>query len=168
MDEAKKSVYIESTIPSYATARESSNALNLLRKAQTQAFWDQERHKYRFYVSQDVVDECADGDPDASRRRMVFLEGIEVLPDIAGRKELAAVYRTLLGIPERAAADCSHLAYCVLGKIDYLLSWNCAHLGTQSQRRAQRYNDAHGLWTPALVTPETIYIEEEENYGRIR
>ncbi|MDR3334409.1 MAG: hypothetical protein LBT13_05935 [Treponema sp.] len=54
MEENRKSVYIESTIPSYATARESANALNLLRKAQTRDFWDNYRQRYKLYVSQDV------------------------------------------------------------------------------------------------------------------
>jgi hypothetical protein len=168
MIEDRKSMYVESTIPSYATARESANALNLLRQAQTRAFWDQERHKYKLYVSQAVTDECAKGDPEAARRRMDFIEGIEVLPKQDRLNELAAVYKKLLGIPDRAEADCSHLAYCVLRKIDYLLTWNCAHLGSEAQRRVQSYNDAHNLWTPALVTPETIYITEEKNYERLR
>jgi hypothetical protein len=168
MEGERKSLYVESTIPSYATARESANALNLLRQAQTRAFWDQERRKYTLYVSEDVLDECAKGDPEAALRRRDFLKGIVVLQKEEGLDELAAIYKKLLGIPDRAEADCSHLAYCVLGKIDYLLTWNCAHLGPEAQRRAQSYNDAHGLWTPTLVTPETIYITEEKNYGQLR
>jgi hypothetical protein len=165
MDEERKSLYVESTIPSYAVARESANALNLLRQTQTRAFWDRERHKYKLYVSEDVLNECAKGVPEAARRRMDFIEGIEVLRDLEGLDELAAVYKKLLDVPDRAEADCSHLAYCVLGEIDYLLTWNCAHLGPEAQRRAQIYNDARGLWTPALVTPQIIYSTEAKNYG---
>jgi hypothetical protein len=157
MEEDRKSMYIESTIPSYATARESSNALNLLRKAQTRDFWDNYRQRHKLYVSQDVLDECADGDPEAARRRMDFIAGIEVLPKVKGLDELAAVYKKLLDIPDRAKTDCTHLAYCVLHRIDFLLSWNCRHLGSPSHFAVGMYNYKHGLWVPALVTPETFH-----------
>jgi hypothetical protein len=156
MDEAKKSVYIESTIPSYATARESSNALNLIRCAMTRDFWEYERHKYRLYVSQIVVEECGKGDPEAVRRRLNLIDGIENMEEPVGLQGLVAVYRDLLGIPDRAAPDCTHLAYCVLHEIDFLLTWNCKHLGPVTRDRAQAYNNKHGLWTPLLVTPESI------------
>jgi hypothetical protein len=156
MDEAKKSVYIESTIPSYATARESSNALNLIRCAMTRDFWEYERHKYRFCVSQTVLDECGKGDPEAVRRRLDLIDDIEKLPEPEGIKALADRYQALLSIPDRAAPDCTHLAYCVYHRIDFLLTWNCKHLGPVTREKVRAYNSDHGLWTPLLVTPETI------------
>jgi hypothetical protein len=164
MDKNRKSVYIESTIPSYATARGSANPLNLLRQAQTRAFWDKERHKYDLYVSEYVVEECKDGDNNAAQRRLNFITGLPVLQKSAEVEELAAIYQKLLRIPDRTKTDCSHLASCVLTHIDYLLTWNCKHLGSEAQRRVQIYNDQHGLWPPVLVTPETIYRTEEKDY----
>jgi hypothetical protein len=160
----KKSVYIESTIPSYATARDSNNMLNVIRRAQTRDFWENHRHKYTLCVSQDVIVECSDGDPAAVRRRLDFLAGIETLKEPAGLMGLAAVYQDLLAIPDRARVDCVHLAYCVLHRIDFLLSWNCAHLGIPSYLKAEAYNNKSELWTPVLVTPETIrqYYKQEE------
>jgi predicted nucleic acid-binding protein len=165
MEKNGKSVYIESTIPSYATARESVNVLNILRKAQTRDFWDNYRQKYRLCVSQVVISECNRGDPEAARRRANFIEGIEVLPKLEGLDELAAIYEKLLDIPERAKADCIHLAYCVLHRIDFLLSWNCRHLGSPSHFAVGMYNYKHGLWAPTLVTPETLHriLKQEKN-----
>jgi hypothetical protein len=165
MDKDRKSAYVESTIPSYATARESTNALNILRKAQTRDFWDNYRQRYKLYVSQDVIDECADGDPEAARRRIDFIAGIEVLPKVEGLNELAVAYKKLLNIPDRAKTDCTHLAYCVLHRIDFLLSWNCRHLGSHSHFKVGMYNYKHGLWTSTLVTPETLHriLKQEEN-----
>jgi hypothetical protein len=41
---------------------------------------------------------------------------------------------------------------------------NALNVIRQAQRKVQGYNDEHGLWTPALVTPETIYcITENDN-----
>jgi len=48
MDEIKKplpSLYIESTIPSYATARDSRDVVRLARQIVTRAFWESKRHR---------------------------------------------------------------------------------------------------------------------------
>jgi hypothetical protein len=163
METERKSLYVESTIPSYATARESANALNLIRRAMTRDFWDNERHTYHLYVSQAVIDECGKGDPEAAGRRLNFIDGIERLGEPEGLKELVVIYRNLLGIPDRAMTDCTHLAYCVLHCINLLLTWNCKHLGSASNKKAWEYNSTHGLWTPLLVTPETIHSLKEEH-----
>jgi hypothetical protein len=103
-----------------------------------------------------VIDEISDGDPAAARRRLDFIEGIEKLPEPEDLDELALIYQRLLKVPDRAKVDCSHLAFCVLRRIHYLLTWNCGHLGPASQTKIREYNDAHGLWTPTLVTPEGL------------
>jgi hypothetical protein len=157
MEEDRKSLYVESTIPSYATARESANALNLIRRAMTRDFWENERHKYHLWVSRAVLDECKRGDHEAAQRRLDIIKDIENLLEPDGLRELADTYQKLLDIPDSAAPDCTHLAYCVLHHIDLLLTWNCKHLGPVSYIKVRNYNDKHGLWTPMLVTPETIH-----------
>jgi hypothetical protein len=150
----KKSLYVETTIPSYATAKMSRDIVKAARQATTILFWETERQKYDLYISQDVVDECKLGDPQAAQRRLDFIHGIEPIVESEEIDSLAVFYKTLLNIPERAKTDCIHLAYCVKAKIDYLLSWNCAHLGDDSYRKILFYNNEHDLWTPRLVTPE--------------
>jgi hypothetical protein len=159
MDEEMKSIYVESTIPSYATARPSTDMVVAGHQYLTQFFWENQRNQYKLYVSKAVIDEISEGDADAARRRLDFIKGIEKLPEPDGRKELAAIYQQLLKIPDRAGADCSHLAYCVLGRIHYLLTWNCGHLGPPSQNKIRDYNDKHKLWTPTLVTPEGLITQ---------
>jgi hypothetical protein len=70
--------------------------------------------------------------------------------------DLALTYQAVLHIPDEAAIDCTHLAVCVLHRVDYLLSWNFAHLGDVAQKMARIYNEKNGLWTPRLVSPENI------------
>jgi hypothetical protein len=153
----KKSLYIETTIPSYATAWDSRNPITFGRQEQTRHFWKHESQRYILYVSDYVVDECSDGNPDAAERRLAFIEGIQILPKTDEIEALASFYQDLLAIPDDAKIDCAHLAICTTNRIDFLLSWNFAHLGTESYVKAKIYNDAHDLWTPVMVTPETIY-----------
>jgi hypothetical protein len=127
-------------------------------------FWEEERHKYDLFISDYVLDEIRCGDPQAAQKRLELFEGIPVYPKTAEIDALAAMYWKLLGIPDRAKTDCNHLAVCVLEGINYLLTWNCAHLGLPSYITMREYNDGHGLWTPLLITPEVLmpYIPLKE------
>jgi hypothetical protein len=154
MDAERKSIYVETTIPGYATSRPSNDIVIAGRQALTRFFWEQERHKYALVVSQDVLDECSLGNPEAAQRRLALIEGIESLVRPLGIDDLANNYQKLLGIPNDEKTDCYHLSYCVIEKIDYLLSWNCRHLGLASSEKIRYYNEEHGLWLPLLVTPE--------------
>jgi hypothetical protein len=163
MKDAKKSVYIESTVPSYATARESKDIIIAAHQAETKLFWERERQKYDLYVSQYVIAECSLGNPDAARRRIELIRGITILPNSGELDKLASIYQKLLNIPESAKTDCSHLAACVVNEIDYLLTWNCTHLGLNAYLTVREYNEKQGLWIPLLITPEYfISIDEEE------
>jgi hypothetical protein len=148
MAQVKKSLYVESTIPSYIAAWDSRDVITLGKQAQTRAFWRNERHKYDLYVSDYVIEEIEDGDPDTARKRLELVDGILIYPKTAEIDALAASYQKLLGIPVRAKTDCNHLAVCVLEHINYLLTWNCVHLGLASYKKVREYNDKHGLWTP--------------------
>ena len=103
------------------------------------------------------------GDPDAARRRREFINGIELYPVNTETREFAEIYRKLLNMPERVSGDCVHLAVCVTRHIDFLLTWNCAHLGPLAQKKIQSYNEKSGLWTPVLVTSDTIaeFLQEK-------
>ncbi len=62
-------LYLETTIPSYYTARVSQNLIVAAHQAMTQKWWQQEATKYDIYISQFVIDEAAAGDPDTAQRR---------------------------------------------------------------------------------------------------
>ena len=156
------SVYVETTIPSYATAKASRDLIIAHRQTITRLFWDNERQKYDLFTSQFVIDECSRGDKDAAKRRLDLIKDITILPKNDTIAELAEIYFSFLGISERAKTDCSHLAVCVNAKIQYLLSWNCSHLGMVSYAKVYEYNKKQGLWTPELLTPETLMVLERE------
>ena len=151
-----KSVYIETTIPSLAAGRLSRDMIVAGRQATTILFWETERQKYDLYVSQYVIDECSIGDAEAARRRLDFIRGIPVIPKSERVSEFAGKYQKLLNIPDRSRIDCFHLAICVVAEIDYLLSWNCAHLGIHTFVKIQKYNERQELFTPLLLTPEAL------------
>jgi len=164
MSELQKSIYIETTIPSYATAKPSMDIISATRQNITKLFWEYERNKYRLYISQFVLAECKQGDLDAANRRLEFIKNIALIPETDSTENLANEYFKFLKISERAKTDCFHLAVCVEAKIDYLMSWNCSHLGVEAYAKIYEYNGKKGLWIPKLVTPEhLIQLEREES-----
>jgi len=162
-----KSIYIETTIPSYIVSRGSRDEIVAGRQAATVMFWENERHKYELYVSQYVIDECSQGDDNMVKRRLALLKDIPIINETEQLREFSNIYCDLLKIPKRAKVDSLHLAACVTAGIDYLLSWNLAHLGIHTFIKLKEYNDKHSLHTPILTTPnDFIMIDKEEvNYG---
>jgi hypothetical protein len=46
----KKSVYIETTIPSYITAKDSRDLIRLAWQLSARNFWESERKKYELFI----------------------------------------------------------------------------------------------------------------------
>lgn len=146
-----------------ATARPSRDIIIAGRQATTIFFWENERHKYDLYISQYVVDECSFGDAEAAVRRLDFIRSIPIIPRSEQIAALAHDYQQLLNIPDKAKTDCFHLAACVNSEIDYLLSWNFKHLGIHTFVKLRDYNERRDLFTPIMITPETLLeINEAE------
>jgi hypothetical protein len=97
MEREKKSVYIESTIPSYATSRSSRDILKAYRQDLTKIFWEDYRQEYALFISQYVIDECRRGDPVAARRGLDFIRGIVSFPETEKINRPADTYFHLHG-----------------------------------------------------------------------
>ena len=168
MQTAKKTVYIETTIPSVITARASRDITNAYQQEITRLFWENERHKYDLYISKYVIEECSKGDVNAAKKRVELIKDIPSLDINEDVERLAEEYFNYLNIPKKAKTDCFHLAVCVIEEIDFLISWNMTHLGTPTFSKIVLYNGTHELWLPTMVTPDVfmkLQKEEAENGG---
>ena len=66
-------------------------------------------------------------------------------------------YDHKLGLKGRARADLPHFAFAVAYEMDYLVTWNCAHIANgEVVRRLREANMELGWFTPLIVTPEEI------------
>jgi len=75
----KKSVYIETSIVSYLTARPSNDLLSAALQKATFDWWGSQRGRFDLYTSDVVLEEAARGDAEAASRRLEALAGIPVL-----------------------------------------------------------------------------------------
>jgi hypothetical protein len=152
----KRKVYIETSIISYLTARPSKTILGAAHQQLTLSWWER-RFEYDLLVSQSVWQECAAGDPDAARRRLAALEGLDVLAiteDMIGLAEALIAKRL---IPAKAIEDSLHIAIATLHHVDFLLTWNCRHIANPViQEGIAEYLEQRGLFLPIICTPEEL------------
>lgn len=160
----KTTIYIETTIPSYLTAKPSRDIFQLARQSITQKWWETKRQDYDLVTSDFTVTECRRGDPAAAQRRIECISGIPLLELTEDMFLLSNTYMKFLSIPENSKDDTLHLAACVIKQVDYLLTWNCKHLGPVTMQMVQKYNDKHSLFVPILATPEAFFDEREINH----
>ena len=151
------SVYLETTVPSYLVARSSRDLVTAAHQQITHEWWRVARHRYELFISASVLDEIRRGDPDAAARRLALVEGLPVVEVNEDVSSLFEIYNKELGLPKRAEVDVLHIAFAVGFGMDYLLTWNCAHIANgEVVRRLLQVNETLGKPTPVIVTPEEL------------
>ena len=158
---AQLTIYVETTIVSYLTARPSRDLIIVGRQASTREWWERARIDHHLVISAEVLKEASRGDPLAAQARMAVLADLPILDLSPEVETLAAVYREALGLPDRAAPDATHLAAASIHRVDAIVSWNCSHIASiQVQRIISGINQRLGLPVPFLATPEMLLGEE--------
>ncbi len=75
----KSTVYLETTIPSYLTARTSRDLVIAAHQELTAEWWSVHRNRFDLYISELVLDEAGSGDAEAAARRLAELQDIPLL-----------------------------------------------------------------------------------------
>ena len=106
----KPSVYIETTIVSYITARPSRDPYLLGCQRLTRQWWRKRRGDFRLFTSQFARDEAARGEPLMARRRLVLLGSLGRLEAAEEVNRLAKAIMAKVPIPLKASEDAAHIA----------------------------------------------------------
>ena len=153
----KPTVYIETSIVSYLTARPSRDLLVAAHQQLTAAWWDEQRTRYELLTSQVVLAEARAGAPDAAQRRLAVLERLPLLDVTDAAIALATLLVTRQALPAQAAQDALHLAITGVHGMQYLLTWNCTHLANARLRgRIEQVCREAGYVPPIICTPEEL------------
>ncbi|MFO1430572.1 MAG: type II toxin-antitoxin system VapC family toxin [Candidatus Competibacteraceae bacterium] len=153
----KPTVYIETSVVSYLTARPSRDLIIAAHQQITRDWWDIVLPKCEAFISAIVLEETAKGDPEAARLRLNQLDSFQVLEVFEEVRRLAEAYFTATQLPERARADSYHLALASWHGLDYLVSWNCTHIVSGRVRMlVEEINATFGIRTPIICTPEEL------------
>ncbi len=155
----KKSVYLETTIPSYLTAWRSPDLIMAANQEATREWWEVARGRFEVFSSAITAQEAAGGDPAAARRR---LDALDSIPDLEVSSAAEALAQRLLteAVPSAPRADALHIAVAAVHGMDFLLTWNCAHIANAAFRpKIEAVCRAAGFEPPVICTPPELMEE---------
>lgn len=148
-----KSVYVETTIPSfYHEVRVEPDMV--ARRGWTREWWDEHLWEYNAYTSEAVIEELGSGSFPGRDDAMELVKDLPLLDIDEGVADIVAAYILHHVMPGDPAGDALHLAVASFHKCDFLVTWNCRHLANANKfGHIRRVNTLLGLFTPAIVTP---------------
>jgi predicted nucleic acid-binding protein len=153
----KRRVYIETSVISYLANRPSRDLVVAGRQQVTHTWWESRRPVFDLVISQVVLDEVGAGDQEAARRRLALVEGLPLLDMTTEAAELAASLIERLGLPRQASADAAHVAVAAVHGVEFLVTWNVAHIANAAlRRRVEDVCRAQGHTPPILCTPDEL------------
>jgi predicted nucleic acid-binding protein len=152
-----RTVYLETSIVSYLTARPSRDLVTAARPELTREWWGRRRASFEVYVSEAVIAEVQAGDSEAAARRLSVLASLPLLDVTPAVTRLAHAIAQALQLPRRAAADSVHIAVAACHGIEFLLTWNSTHLANAELRPTiEQVCRDRGFAPPILCTPDEL------------
>ena len=156
----KPRVYIETSVVSYASARLSRDLITASRQRITRHWLLLRGAAYQPCISDLVLREAGRGDQVAAQRRLRLCASLPVFDVTAQVETLAARLISANAVPKQEAEDALHIALVTTAGVDYLATWNFAHLvGASAKYRLMRAIEVLGFRPPVLGTPEELYEE---------
>ena len=155
----KKSVYLDTTIPSFLFHRRESTHFQ---RGVTSDWWKTQADSYVIRISEYTIRELEAGDYPHKLEALEFVTALSVLPRDPEIEEIAKVYVSRYLMPINLEGDAMHLAYASFYKMDFLLTWNCNHLANGNKKQhIRRVNTMLNLNVPEILTPLELFEEPE-------
>jgi hypothetical protein len=149
-----ETVYIETSILGYLTARPSRDLVVAANIETTREWWDTRRNDFQLYSSQAVIKETSQGDAAISSQRLEIVRNLALLDLNQSVLDLAEQFLARSNLPAKADVDAVHIAVATVHSMDYLLTWNCKHIANaQIQRKLAEVSIDFGYELPILCTP---------------
>lgn len=149
-----ETVYIETSILGYLTARPSRDIVVAANIEVTREWWETRRNDFQLYSSQAVVKETSQGDAAIASQRLEIIRNLAFLDLNQSVLDLAEQFLERSNLPAKADVDAVHIAAATIHGMDYLLTWNCKHIANaQIQRKLAEISLDFGYELPILCTP---------------
>ncbi len=152
-----ETVYIETSILGYLTARSTKNLILAANMEITKDWWELRRNSFTLYTSEAVLDEAIRGDSEIAAQRLEMLRNFPLLALNQDVQGLAAQFLARSNLPAKAEVDAIHIAAATVHGMDYLLTWNCRHIANaQIQGKLAEISLDYGYVLPVLCTPNEL------------
>jgi len=155
----KRSVYIETTIPSFFYEIRSEASM-VARRQSTQRWWAEESPAYDLFCSAFVIAELEGGTYPGRDDALKLVTGLPLLEIVPEVEEIVQVYVSRQLMP---LGDAYHLAVASYYGLHFVLTWNCRHLANANKvRHLQIVNGELGLSVPIVTTPDLLLREPDD------
>ena len=95
---------------------------------------------------------------------MSFLSDLPVVEIDDAVSDLAEPLIAEVPLPKKAGADAAHIAAAACHGLDFLLTWNCAHIANAQLRpQIESICRARGYQPPVLCTPDELMGDSEDD-----
>ncbi|NJM36399.1 MAG: type II toxin-antitoxin system VapC family toxin [Akkermansiaceae bacterium] len=156
--ENKFTIYLETTIPSFLTARPSGDLVIAGKQEVTRRWWEERKNFYHIVISAFVLDEAGSGDSQAAARRLECLEEFELLEADDVVDEITKAILASGIIPPKAITDAAHIAIASRHDVDFLMTWNCTHIANaEIIRKIEVIVRNCGYNMPIICTPDELF-----------
>ena len=155
-----ETVYIETSVLGYLTARSTKNLIIAGNIEVTRDWWELRRSAFTLYISQVVLSEAAQGDAEIAAQRLEAVRGLPLLEVTEAVEDLATQFMMRSNLPSKASDDAIHIALATVSGLNYLLTWNCKHIANaQIQRKLLSICSDCGYTLPIICTPYELMGE---------
>lgn len=150
-------LYVETSVVSYLTGRQSQNLIVAAHQELTRKWWRERGRHFDLVISELVYREASSGDPEAANSRVGALDGLRILKINEEAFSLAERLLAKGPIPRPYAEDALHISVAAVSGVDYLLTWNCKHLANAGHRAiVESVVEEAGYACPIICTPEEL------------
>ena len=157
----KETVYIETSVVSYFTSKPCRDLVIAGRQEITREKWPKILKFFEVYISALVLQKAEQGDPEAVQKRLNVMTSLPVLAITGEVEKLASILISEVPIPDKNPEDALHIAIATVNGIDYLLTWNFAHINNaQMKSKIISIVENHGYQCPIICSPEELLGEE--------
>ena len=151
------SVYLETTIVSYYCSRPHRDIIISARQQLTELWWGTQIKNYNVFISDLVLEESAKGDNVAAAKRLEAISNFSILEIDDECSDLAKILISKKAIPAEFPEDALHIAVAAMNGIDFILTWNFAHINNAMKReKIMDVIDQCGYICPVICTPEEL------------
>lgn len=152
----KPTVYLDTSILS-AYWDKGTSASAQARREKTRDWWDCERHHFELWTSMGAENELRAGRFPHQSECLRMVKRLRYLVIDRTVDDLVDELLALRIVPETRPGDAVQMAVAAAHEMDYLLTWNYAHLANPiAQERLRSVCRKRGLRVPLLVSPESI------------
>ena len=153
----KKRLYIETTVVSYLTARQSRDLIIAGHQEATRDLWPKLLTEFEAYVSSLVFEEAGRGDQVQAKMRLNAIKPYRMLEIDANARELSKKIIAEHGVPKEYPEDALHVAIATVNGIDLIVTWNFAHFNNPfTKKKLRSIIENAGYISPEICSPEEL------------